>query len=141
VQLLAAVASVNESAGTVTITATRTGGADGAVSATYSTSDGTATQPADYATAAGSVNWANQDVADKTFNVSIVNDTADEPDETYNASLTGAAGAALGSPTTEVVTILDDDLPASVLTVPTLGEYGEILLGGLVAAAGLYALR
>jgi parallel beta-helix repeat protein len=142
VQLLNATASVNENAGTVTITATRTGGADGAVSATYSTSDGTATQPSDYATAAGSINWANQDTANKTFDVSIVNDTTDEPDETLNATLTGVAGGAtLGSPTTEVVTILDDDLAPIVVAVPTLGEYGEILLGGLVAAAGLYALR
>ena len=54
---------------TVTVTVTRTGGDDGAVSVDYTTSDGTATQPDDYATASGTLNWADSDSAAKTFTV------------------------------------------------------------------------
>lgn len=141
IQLTVSTANVGEAAGTVTITATRTGGADGAVSVAYTTVNGTATAPADYATAAGTLNWADQDSAPKSFQVTIVNDTLDEPDETFNVVLSApTGGATLGAITTETVTILDDDVPAPVV-VPTLGDFGEGLLAGLLGLGGLLALR
>lgn len=142
IQLTASAVSVNENGVSVTITATRTGGADGAVSVAYATSPGTATSPADYAAAAGTLNWANQDSASKSFQVTIVNDNLDEPDETFTATLsTPTGGAALGAVTTEVVTILDDDVAANVVEVPTLGESGKVLLGGVLGLAGFLLLR
>jgi parallel beta-helix repeat protein len=141
IQLTVSAASVNENGGTVTITATRTGGFDGAVAVSYATSDGTATQPADYIAAAGTLNWANQDAAPKSFQVTIVNDSLDEPDETFNVTISNPqGGAALGAPTAEVVTIIDDDVPP-VVTIPTLGESGKVLLAVLCGLGGLVLLR
>jgi MYXO-CTERM domain-containing protein len=141
IQLTVSTVSVAEGAGTVTITATRTGGADGPVSVSYATANGTATAPADYASAAGTLNWADQDSAPKSFQVTIVNDTLDEPDETFNVILSApTGGATLGAITTETVTILDDDAPAAA-PIPTLGDFGEGLLAGLLGLGGLLALR
>jgi len=141
IQLTTNAASVAESAGSVTITATRTGGFDGAVSAGYTTADGTAKAPADYGAAAGVLNWADQDGAAKSFPVSIVNDTLIEGNETFTATLSNPlGGATLGSPTTETVTILDDDLPP-IAAVPTLGDVGKVLFVGLLGAAAVLAIR
>ncbi|MFL6194729.1 MAG: choice-of-anchor Q domain-containing protein, partial [Thermoanaerobaculia bacterium] len=87
IQLSASAASAGENAGTVTITVTRTGGTDGDVSVSFATSDGTAVAPADYLAALGVLNWASGDGAPKTFQVTIVNDASDEPDETFNVTL------------------------------------------------------
>jgi parallel beta-helix repeat protein len=138
IQLAVSAANVAEAAGTVTITVTRTGGADGAVSVSYATSDGTATAPGDYGSASGTVNFADQDSASKTFMVTIVNDTLQETNETFNVTLTNpTGGAALGATTVETVTILDDD----VAPVPTLGDLGKALLAGLLAVGGLMLMR
>ncbi|HBL30539.1 MAG TPA: hypothetical protein DD490_27200, partial [Acidobacteria bacterium] len=63
----------------------------------------------------------------------------------FSASIsTPTGGAVLGATTTETVTILDDDAapPAvSVVEIPTLGEIGQLVLGGLVGLAGLLRLR
>jgi parallel beta-helix repeat protein len=142
IQFSTSAMSVNENAGTVTITVTRTGGSDGAVSATYNTSNGTAVAPGDYITAAGTVSFADGDTTSKTFQVTIVNDTLDEPDETFNVILANpAGGAVLGAVTTEVVTILDDDAPVVAAPVPTLGDLGKVLLAGLLGAGGLLMMR
>jgi parallel beta-helix repeat protein/predicted outer membrane repeat protein len=144
IQLTAALASVGENAGTVTITATRTGGLDGAVSVAYNTSGGSATAGADFLAAAGTLNWANQDGAPKTFQVTIVNDTENEPAETFNAIITDPqGGAALGAITTQVVTIQPDpaDLVMSVIDVPTLGDAGKALFALLCALGGFQLLR
>jgi hypothetical protein len=142
--LTASAVSVNENAGTVTITVTRTGGSDGAVSATYNTVDGTAVAPGDYITAAGTVSFADGDTAPKTFQVTIVDDTLDEPDETFNVILSApTGGAVLGGVTTEVVTILDNDevVGPPPPPIPTLGDLGKILLAGLLGGGGLLLLR
>lgn len=142
IQLTVAASSVAENAGTVTITATRTGGTDGAVSVTYSTSDGTAVAPGDYTTAGGTLNWASGDGTAKTFNVTILNDLFDEPDETFSATISApTGGAALGGITTQVVTITDDDAPVAVSEIPTLGDVGKILLAALFGVGGLMLMR
>ncbi|MFL6260472.1 MAG: Calx-beta domain-containing protein [Thermoanaerobaculia bacterium] len=139
IQLLMSAASVAEAAGTVTITVTRTGGADGAVSVSYAMANGTATAPSDYASAAGTVNFADQDSANKTFMVTIVNDAVPEPDETFTVTLSNPTnGAALGATTVETVTITNDDLAEPI---PTLGDLGEVLLAGLLATGGLMLMR
>ncbi len=108
-QFSSATYSVNESALTVTITVTRTGGSTGAVSVNYATSAGTA-NGADYTAASGTLSWTDGDTASKTFNVAIKNnDNQAEGDETVNLALTGpTGGATLGTPSTAVLTIIND---------------------------------
>ncbi len=141
-QFSSATYTVNENGGTVTITVTRTGGSDGAVSVNYQTSDGTATQPADYLPAAGTLNWADGDTAPKTFQVTIVDDMLVEGSETVNLTLSAPQGATLGSPSTAVLTIVDGDLPTgNVPGIPTLGDAGKVLFAGLCGIAALLLLR
>ncbi|MFY9824168.1 MAG: choice-of-anchor Q domain-containing protein [Thermoanaerobaculia bacterium] len=141
VQLTMSAASVNENAGTITITATRSGGSDNAVSVSYATADGTAMAPGDYLSASGILNWADQDAASKSFQVTIVDDAVPETNETFTVTISAPqGGAALGSPATETVTIVDNDV-LPIAEVPTLGDAGKLLLAGLMGAAGLLFLR
>ncbi len=95
--------------GTATITVSRVGGSSGAATVAYSTQNGTATAGADYVTAVGTLSWTNGDAAAKTFTVTVNDDATDENDETVALSLTNATGAALGTPSTATLTIVDDD--------------------------------
>ena len=104
--------SVNENGGTVTITATRTGGSAGAVGISYGISNGSALVGSDYTEASGTLSWANGDTANKTFAVSIINDALNEPNETFTVKLSSpTGGATLGSPNSATVTITNDDPP------------------------------
>ena len=91
---------------------TRTGGSSGAVSVTFATSNGTATAPGDYtAVSPITVSFANGDTASKTVNIPISDDTTVEANETVNLALTSpTGGATLGSPSTAVLTITDNDV-------------------------------
>jgi MYXO-CTERM domain-containing protein len=134
--------SVNEEGGTATITVNRVGGGDGAVSVSYATSDGTATQGDDYAPAAGMLSWADGDTAAKTFQVAILDDALFEGDETVNLALSNPQGAALGSPSTAVLTIADgEEPPAPPSEIPALGGVGKLLLAGLFGLGGSLLLR
>ena len=111
-QLSAATYSVNENVGTATITVSRTGGSSGAVGVNYATSNGTATAGSDYTAASGTLNWADADAANKTFTVPIIDDAATEASETVNLTLSApTGGATLGTPSTAVLTITDNDTP------------------------------
>lgn len=101
--------NVDESGGSRTVTVTRTNGAVGAASVNYATSNGTATAGSDYTAKTGTLSWANGDSVQKTFSVTITNDTAPESTETLNLTLSGATGAALGSPTAATISIADND--------------------------------
>jgi Leucine-rich repeat (LRR) protein/ribosomal protein L35AE/L33A len=111
VQFSSATYSVGEGDGAVTITVTRVGGSDGAISVDYATSDGTAMAGEDYGASSGTLNWSHGDASDKTFTVDILDDTIfEDDDETFNLTLTNATGGAtIGDPSTAVVTIIDDD--------------------------------
>nr|NCQ85347.1 hypothetical protein [Microcystis aeruginosa W13-18] len=112
IQFSNATYSVNENGTPVTaVTLTRTNGSDGAVSVTVNLTNGTATAGSDYNNTQITVNFANGETS-KTVNIPIVNDTQFEPDETVNLSLSNpTGGATLGTQTTAVLTILNDDLP------------------------------
>src|SRR5438045_3111245 len=101
--------SVFESTGPATVTVTRAGGSDGTVTVHYATGDGTATSPADYTATSGTLTF-NDGETSKSFNVSTVDDTAQEPDETVGLTLSApTGGATLGTPSSAVLNVLDND--------------------------------
>ncbi len=108
----AAATSINESAGTITITVTRTGGS---VPATvdYASADGTAIAGSDYTAVAGTLNFAAADTS-QTIDVPITNDALDELDETFTLTLSNVNGGALGTTISTTVTINDDDATPSL---------------------------
>lgn len=110
----AATFSASENAGTAIITVTRTGGTGASVSVSYATSNGTATQPPDYAQTSGTLTFDCHETS-KTFAVTIADDTLDEADETVNLKLTNpTGGATLGAQSDAVLTIIDDDTAGTV---------------------------
>ncbi|HEX6739090.1 MAG TPA: Calx-beta domain-containing protein [Vicinamibacteria bacterium] len=118
--VVGASANVAEPAGPATVTV-RLVTSDGLpttnpASVSYATGGGSATSGSDYTSTSGTLNFpaATASGTTMTVNVPITNDTAAEPSETFNFSLSSPSGASLGSPNTQVVTILDDD------TAPTL---------------------
>ena len=77
------------------------------VSVNYATSNGTATAPADYAAASGTIRFAPGETS-KPIQVALVGDTIYEPNETFTVALSNSVNAtiAVGSATG---TIDDDD--------------------------------
>ena len=103
------------------ISVNRIGGSTGAVGVSYSTSNGTASAASDYASASGSLSWASGDTASKTFLVSITQDAVNEGNESLNVALSSpTGGATLATPSTGVVTIVDDDTAPTVPLMPGL---------------------
>lgn len=116
--------NTGEGAGPATITVTRTGGTTGAVSVHYATSDGTAVAGSDYAAAAGTLNWADGDGANKTFTIPITNDSLNEASETIGLTLSApTGGAVIGNPGSATLAILDNDpTPSISITDVSLAE-------------------
>ena len=105
--------SAAENGGNKTITVTRTGGDDGPVSVSYETVDGSATFPTDYIQTNNVLNWADNDDNNKTFQVPIVNDSIEEPSQSFTIRLSSpGGGATLGTNQVITVTINDDDAPS-----------------------------
>ncbi|MDH3568288.1 MAG: hypothetical protein OEM61_13165, partial [Desulfobacteraceae bacterium] len=101
---------VSEAAATVQIDVERFGGSLGEVTIDYATSDGTALAGPDYAATSGTLTWIDGARDTRSFSVPIVNDTAQEGDETFVLTLSNpTGGAVLGTPSTETVTVTNDD--------------------------------
>jgi ribosomal protein L35AE/L33A len=83
--------SVSQNAGSLTVTVTRTGGSSGAVSASYSTANGSATAGKDFTATSGTVEWADGDALAKTFTLPISNQAAFSGNKTLSLSLTSSS--------------------------------------------------
>ncbi|MCH9647542.1 MAG: PQQ-dependent sugar dehydrogenase [Deltaproteobacteria bacterium] len=109
-ELTASTYSATEGDGEVQITLRRRDGTDGNVSVTYATSSGTAEAGEDFIPSVGITSWSDGEGGEKTISVGLIDDTGVEGNETFSFSLSSAAGgAALGSPVTAQITLLDDD--------------------------------
>ncbi|MBU0677273.1 MAG: DUF11 domain-containing protein [Verrucomicrobia bacterium] len=102
--------SVGEEAGTAVVTVVRSGGTNGVVSVDFATMNGTAIAGSDYSATNGTLTFANG-VESGTLRLIILDDFSPESNETFTVSLSNPiGGATLGSPTTAVFTIVDDEL-------------------------------
>jgi hypothetical protein len=108
-QFTSSTQSISESASSVTLSVSRTGGSAGAAAVNYQTAGGTATAGADYTTVTNTFQWNAGASNTQSFQIALLGDTAVEGNETINVSLTNASGAALGSPNAATITITDDD--------------------------------
>lgn len=100
---------VQETAVGLTIVVERAGGNVGAASVNYTTTPGTALAAVNYTTTAGTLNWADGEFGKKSFVVPILNAAGDDNGKQFTTVLSVPVGAALGTPTTSTVTILDPD--------------------------------
>jgi hypothetical protein len=90
------------------------------VAVNYATANATATAPADYAAAGGTLTFAAGETT-KTISVSVNGDGADEPNETFNLNLGGAVNATI-SDNQGIATIVDDDGPGISINDVSVGE-------------------
>jgi len=128
--------TVSERGATATITVTRDVPTASGVTVHYETSDGTATQPAKYATANGTLSWTASDITPKTFAVTIVDESAYEGDKTVNLTLSDpTGGAVLGTNSAAVLTITDDDIQITTTSLPCV-QVGSGYMQSLAATGG-----
>ncbi|WP_421793910.1 DUF4394 domain-containing protein [Hydrocarboniphaga effusa] len=107
--LSAANYSVEEGAGTATITVFRNGPNLTQARVNYAVSAGSATAGADFTTVSGTLSWDVGDAEPKSIVVPILEDTIIEGNETFTVTLSEPFLADLGSPATATVTIIDND--------------------------------
>lgn len=115
-RLTTATQTVSELQSGLIVQVERTGGAFGTATVNFATSDISTTAGVDYAVTNGTLVFAPGEIQ-KSFTIRLLNDTAQESDEMFSATLSApTGGATLGSPQASVVTIVDDET-ATVVTV------------------------
>ena len=127
-QFSAANYSVSENGGSVVITVVRNGSTSGTATVDYRTSDtdtftfpcaettnnqGGAFARCDFATSIDTLTFAPGQ-SQSTFSIPIVDDSRAEGNETFNIILSNATGATLGTPSTSLVTIQDNETTTGV---------------------------
>lgn len=101
--------AVSEAGGQATITVQRTGSVAAGASVTVATANGTATTPGDYGAASQTLSWAAGDSGVRTLTIPIIDNFVETGDKTVNLALSAPSGATLASPSTAVLTIVDDE--------------------------------
>ncbi|MEM6797087.1 MAG: PA domain-containing protein, partial [Acidobacteriota bacterium] len=117
---------VAESAGSVTLSVTRTGGTGGAVAASFRTADGTATAGLDYVSTSGNVQFADGEGGTQTVQIPILEDAEAEAPETFTVLLESpTGGASLAGPSTATVTVADNEpcVPSPTVACLTGGRF------------------
>ena len=128
-----------EDAGLATITVSRTGNTSGTASVQFSTpaAGGTATggtscsASVDFINTAGTLFWADGDAADKTFPITICNDTIFESNETVNLVLSNPSSAELGPNSAATLTINENDSQPTISITDVTQAEGDSGTTGL----------
>ena len=129
-QFSLAAQNVLESTGTVTVNVNRTSGIAGAITVNYATTGGTATSGADFTATSGTLSWPNGDASSRSFTIPITVDALVEPTESFTVALSSpTGGATLGSPATQIVSIVTEQFPVNCQppvgwTVPGTAQAG-----------------
>lgn len=109
--------STLEEAAPLTLTLRRYGDFAEAASIDWTTVDGTATAGVDYTAASGTVSWAAGDSADKTINITKLDNAAIHANRVFTVALSNPSGPA-GTGASATVTVIDDDTPVTINTQP-----------------------
>lgn len=122
--------SVNEDAGTLTVTVTRSAGSTTAATIDYATSNGGASAGSDYTTSSGTLNFAAGQTS-ATFSVPILDDSLIEGNETFTVALSNpTGGATLAAVSSATATIADVEGGSFSLSA---GTYGTTETAGSLA--------
>src|SRR6185295_666429 len=111
------------------------------VSVDFATADGSATAPADYASASGTLSFP-RGTTTQTVTVAVVGDVLDEANETFLVNLANATNASIGDGQ-GVGTITDDDNPPALsiadvtVTEGSSGTTNAVFTVSLDAPSGL----
>jgi hypothetical protein len=98
-----------ESASPLTVTVVRTGSTSAAATVNYATSNGSAKAGEHYTSVSGTLNFAAGETS-KTFTVNVSDNSAIDGNKAFNITLSSpTGGAAIGTPGTSTVTIVDDE--------------------------------
>src|SRR5262249_19803096 len=118
VQFSSAGYSVSETSGTATVSVNLSPSSNQTVTVHYQTSDGSGKAGTDYTSVSGTLTF-NPGVTVKTFTIPILDDNAvNEPNETVNLILSNpSSNASLGSPSSAVLTINEDNDNTNSITV------------------------
>ena len=100
--------SVDEGAGSVTITVQRNDGDVGSGSVDYATADTTASGGSDYTAASGTLNFSDGQIS-ASFTVDITDDATQEGEESFVVSLSNPVSVSLGEGDFAEVSILDNE--------------------------------
>lgn len=131
-QFTTGVYSATVTSGSAVITLSRTNGSAGTVTVQYATSDGTAQAGVRYTAASGTLTFANG-VISQSFTVPLLNPGNVHGNQTVNLTLSNTTGGAtFGTPSSAVLTIIDNNIGDDLLFVS--GLYHDVL--GRVADAG-----
>jgi hypothetical protein len=123
IALASTTAAVNENAGVAEVLVTRTGGSTGAVTATYSTANGTAVSGTDYAgVSAGTISWAAGDQTPRLIDIPITDENLTSGSKSFSINLSNVTGSASLGTATTVVTISDNDTVTGTVAL-TAGTY------------------
>lgn len=107
--------TVAESAGSISIDLLLSAASSQQATVNYATADGTATAGSDYTATSGTKTFSAGQTS-QTVSIPILNDTANEDDETFTLSISSPSGATVGSHSSRTITIDDNDTPPA----PTL---------------------
>ncbi len=105
--------AVDEAVGSATVTVAVDSVVQGGFMVDVSTSDGTATEPADYTQTMTTLTFTETGGLSQTFNVPIIDDLDVEADETIVVSLANVTVPLVDAPDTGLITIIDDDSPTT----------------------------
>ena len=122
-----------EDIGDAPIRVNRVGGSTGALTVSYATTPGTATEGTDYTAVAGTITFADGETT-KTFAVPVANEGVVEPDETVGLALfSPATPEAVGARNRAVLNIVDGTNTPAVGFTAYVSALGEELSGTSLA--------
>ena len=143
IQWAATTTSVDQLAGSVTLTVTRTLNSTGAVSVNYATANGTALAGTHYTTQSGTISWASGDSAAKTITIPLSAVPVFTGLKTFTVALSALAGGVLVNGATATVNIAAagagdpaflPDFVNSTVTRAIVQPDGKLLLAGWFSA-------
>jgi hypothetical protein len=111
------------------------------VTVSYTTADGSATTAnSDYMPAGGILTFLPGGPLSQTIAVSVVGDLTVEANETFTVTLSAPSGATLATAQGTGTIVNDDSGVPPAAEIPTLSEWGILLLAGALALLGVARL-